>query len=121
MVSTEGLTREYHSVTQERVERLLAEMPPDATSGEMAQIFKTLSDPARVRILYLLWQEDLCVHDMAAILEMSQSAVSHHLKILRLMRLVKTRKEGRAVFYSLDDQHVMNLFKECLDHVEHRE
>lgn len=120
-MSTESIAHEYHSVTPEQVEQLLQEMPPDETSGEMAETFKTLSDPARVRILYLLFQAELCVHDLAAILGMSQSAVSHHLKILRLMRLVKTRKEGRAVFYALDDDHVMRLFKQCLDHVEHRE
>lgn len=119
-MSTKSPAHEYHSVTPERVEQLTTEMPPGPISREMAETFKTLSDPARVRILYLLSQDALCVHDLAAILEMSQSAVSHHLKILRLMRLVKTRREGRAVFYSLDDEHVMSLFKECRDHVEHR-
>ena len=118
-MSTEGLARRYHSVTQERVESLLAEMPAQATREEMADIFKTLGEPVRVRIVYLLWQEELCVHDMAVILGMSQSAVSHHLKILRLMRLVKPRKEGRHIYYSLDDEHVLELLRACSDHVKH--
>lgn len=114
------LEREYHRIARERARRLLREMAPEGITEEMAETFKTLGDSARVRILYLLSQAELCVHDLATLLGMSQSAVSHHLKILRLMRLVKARKEGRAVFYALDDEHVMRLFNECRDHVEHR-
>lgn len=118
-MSAESTTHEFHCVTPERAEELAADIPPEATDREMAETFKALSDPARVRILYLLRQDELCVHDLAAMLEMGQSAVSHHLKILRLMRLVRTRREGRSIFYTLDDDHVMNLFNECRDHVEH--
>lgn len=118
-MSAESTTQEFHCVTPERADELAAGMPPTATGRDMAETFKALSDPARVRILYLLSQDELCVHDLAAMLEMGQSAVSHHLKILRLMRLVRTRREGRSIFYALDDDHVMSLFNECRDHVEH--
>lgn len=118
-MSTEPTTHEFHCCTAKRAEELTSGIPPETTGREMAETFKALSDPARVRILYLLSQDELCVHDLAAMLEMGQSAVSHHLKILRLMRLVRTRREGRSIFYALDDDHVMSLFKECRDHVEH--
>lgn len=118
-MSAESTTHEYHCVTPDRADELATGIPPEATGRDMAETFKALSDPARVRILYLLSQDELCVHDLAAMLEMGQSAVSHHLKILRLMRLVRTRREGRSIFYALDDDHVMSLFKECRDHVEH--
>ena len=118
-MSTDHATREYHCCTAERADELTAGIPPEEVSRPMAETFKALSDPARVRILYLLSQDELCVHDLAAMLEMSQSAVSHHLKTLRLMRLVRPRREGRSIFYALTDDHVMSLFKECRDHVEH--
>lgn len=118
-MGTDSATHEFHCVTPDRAESLIDGIPPDSTGRDMAETFKALSDPARVRILYLLSQDELCVHDLAAMLEMSQSAVSHHLKILRLMRLVCTRREGRSIFYALDDDHVMSLFNECRDHVEH--
>lgn len=118
-MSTEHATHKFHCCTPERADALMDGIPPDEVGRHMAETFKALSDPARVRILYLLSQDELCVHDLAAMLDMGQSAVSHHLKILRLMRLVRTRREGRSIFYALDDDHVMSLFKECRDHVEH--
>ena len=118
-MGTEQTTPTFHCCTAKRAEELTAGIPPDEVGRHMAETFKALSDPARVRILYLLSQDELCVHDLATMLEMGQSAVSHHLKTLRLMRLVRTRREGRSIFYALDDEHVMRLFNECRDHVEH--
>ena len=85
----------------------------------LADIFKALGDPTRVKILHALSQEELCVCDLAEVLEMQQSAVSHQLRILRNLRLVKHRKEGKMVFYSLDDEHIINLFAEGLAHIRH--
>ncbi len=89
----------------------------DAMQG-IAETFRVLGDPTRTKIIFALSQEELCVCDIAALLGATKSAVSHQLRILRNMRLVKYRKEGKMVFYSLDDEHINNLFNECLRHVE---
>lgn len=92
------------------------------TSGEisgLAETFKALGDPTRIRILHALSQEELCVCDLVEVLEMNQSAVSHQLRILRNLRLVKHRREGKMVFYSLDDDHIINLFNQGLAHIRH--
>lgn len=86
----------------------------------MAEIFKVLSDPTRIRILSLLAQEELCVSCIADALEMTHSAISHQLRLLRAASLVKFTKEGKEVIYSLDDQHVLSLFDQALDHVKHK-
>src|SRR5690349_8535294 len=89
---------------------------PDAVQG-LADTFSALGDPTRVRILDALSHGELCVCDLAAVLKLSQSAVSHQLRLLRGMRLVRPRRDGRVVFYSLDDQHIMSIFKQTLQHV----
>jgi len=90
---------------------------PDAVQA-LADTFSALGDPTRVRILDALSNSELCVCDLAAVLSLSQSAVSHQLRLLRGMRLVRPRRDGRIVFYSLDDQHIMSLFRQTLQHVE---
>src|SRR5688572_15577439 len=90
---------------------------PDAVQA-LADTFSALGDPTRVRILDALSHGELCVCDLAAVLRLSQSAVSHQLRLLRGQRLVRPRREGRMVFYALDDQHIMALFKQTLQHVE---
>lgn len=85
----------------------------------LAEVFKLLGDPTRVEIIFALSHQELCVCDIAAVLGISQSAVSHQLRLLRSARLVKFRKEGKIVYYSLDDSHITNLFNECLDHISH--
>lgn len=86
----------------------------------LSETFKALSDPTRLNIIYVLSQSSLCVCDIAQALDMTQSAISHHLRILRNLKLVKFRKEGKMVIYSLDDDHVLQLFKQGLDHVKHQ-
>ena len=90
-----------------------------STADRLAQTFKALSDPTRVQIVSLLAGTELCVYDLAATLGMSQSAVSHQLRTLRDWRLVRRRREGRQIFYALDDEHVIDLFRRGLDHVTH--
>lgn len=90
---------------------------PDAVQG-LADTFSAIGDPTRVRILDALSHGELCVCDLAAVLKLSQSAVSHQLRLLRGLRLVKPRRDGRVVFYSLDDQHIIAIFKQTLQHVE---
>ena len=101
-----------------RVRKIRSELvTPDAVQG-LAETFSALGDPTRVRILDALSHGELCVCDLAAVLGLSQSAVSHQLRLLRGIRLVKPRREGRIVFYSLDDQHIISIFKQTLQHVE---
>lgn len=95
----------------------------DALIGEddvvdLAETFRTLGDPTRVRILDALSHGELCVCDLAALVRMSESAVSHQLRLLRNLRLVKPRREGRMVFYALDDRHIISLFRQGLRHVQ---
>lgn len=101
-----------------RVRRLRASLVSGDSVTGLAETFRALGDPTRVRILDALSHEELCVCDLAAVLSLSQSAVSHQLRFLRSLRLVKPRREGRMVFYSLDDRHVVDLLQQGLRHVE---
>jgi ArsR family transcriptional regulator len=92
---------------------------PEPTSTHLADLFSALSDPTRLRIISVLLDGERNVGDIAAGLEMTESAVSHQLRGLRQMKLVRSRKEGRQVFYALDDDHVAKLYRMGLDHVEH--
>lgn len=89
------------------------------TAAQVAELFRAFSDPRRVRLIAALAEGELNVGALAEIVGVSESAVSHHLRGLRQMRLVRTRKDGRQVFYELDDDHVAALFRQGLDHVQH--
>ncbi len=110
----------YHSLSEDEAKRLLARTPDAALSGQLADTFKAIGDPTRVRILFLLSETELCVHDLAELLGITQPAVSHHLRLLRMLGLVRTRRDGRAIYYALDDEHVIQLFRCGYDHVLHR-
>ncbi|GAB1422173.1 metalloregulator ArsR/SmtB family transcription factor [Anaerolineales bacterium] len=84
---------------------------------DLAELFRAMGDANRMRIISILMHHELCVHDMAQLLNMSQSAVSHQMRALRQMHIVKSRKDGRHVFYTLDDNHVQQLFSIGLEHV----
>ncbi len=90
-------------------------------SQRMAEFFSLLGDASRLRILSALAQQELCVCDLAAAVKMSESAVSHQLRVLRTMRLVSYRKKGRNVFYCLKDSHVLNLYREVAEHLDEPE
>jgi ArsR family transcriptional regulator len=90
------------------------------TATRLAQIFGALSDPTRLRLVSALREGELCVCDLAAVLGMTQSAVSHQLRLLRNLNLVRFRKEGRMVYYTLDDEHVQQLFERGLEHIVHQ-
>jgi DNA-binding transcriptional ArsR family regulator len=106
-------------IHQECVQVALGNLVDDQAASRLAETFKALSDPTRVRIVSLLVEAELCVCDLAAALGMSQSAVSHQLRTLRDRHLVRWRREGRQIFYTLDDDHVADLFRRGLDHVAH--
>ena len=96
--------------------------PPltDASAAALAETFKVLGDTTRVRLLDALSRSELCVHDLAGRVGISESAVSHQLRLLRGMRLVRPRRDGRNIYYALDDQHIVGLFVQGLEHVEER-
>lgn len=85
----------------------------------LAAIYKALGDETRLRLLWALSLEELCVCDLAKVVEMSQSAVSHQLRILRNLKLVKYRREGKRIYYSLDDEHIVNLLAQGVAHIRH--
>ena len=93
----------------------------DASAVALADTFKVLGDTTRVRILDALSRSELCVCDIARLVRLTESAVSHQLRLLRGTRLVRTRRKGRQVFYTLDDDHIVGLFAQGLEHVEERE
>lgn len=98
---------------------LEAHLIPTPTANRLAELFKALSDPTRLRIISLLLDHEVCVHSLEITLGMTQSAISHQLRFLRQLNLVRYRKEGRHVFYALDDDHVREIFAQGLLHVEH--
>jgi len=100
--------------------RLKRALLADASAEALAETFKVLGDTTRVRMLDALSRAELCVCDLAALLGLSESAVSHQLRLLRGMRLVRPRRDGRLVYYALDDQHIVGLFEQGLEHVEER-
>ncbi len=106
-------------IHEDRVQAALPHLLDDLTAIRLAETFKALSDPTRLRIVSLLADAELCVCDLAAALGMTQSAISHQLRTLRELRLVRWRREGRQIFYALDDEHVADLFRRGLDHVVH--
>ena len=116
-MSDEHCTATY--IHEERVQAALPHLLNDPVAMRLAETFKALSDPTRVRIVSLLARAELCVCDLAAALGSSQSAVSHQLRTLRDLRLVRWRRDGRQIFYTLDDEHVAQLFRLGLDHVDH--
>ena len=91
----------------------------DITSSRLAEVFKVLGDPTRIKLLALLTTDEMRVSDIAEALSMGQSAISHQLRVLRNARLVKFRKDGKEAWYSLDDDHVVKLMRQGLDHVSH--
>jgi len=105
-------------VNREKVLSVRERMKPETTIQRLAETFRVLGDPTRVKILFALAQEELCVCDIANLLGTTNSAISHQLRVLRNMRLVRYRKEGKMAYYALDDDHIRHLFDEGLNHVE---
>ncbi len=99
------------------IDRVKMTMPHETHLFELADMFKVFGETSRVKILCALFSEELCVCDLAALLSMSQSSVSHQLRVLKQARLVKYRKDGKVVYYSLSDDHVKHIFNQGLSHV----
>jgi DNA-binding transcriptional ArsR family regulator len=112
-------TCEVACIHPEAVEAAKKSAISRGAAEELSGIFQVMSDPTRLRILSLLLKKELCVCDLSSALDMTQSAVSHQLRVMRLNRLVKYRREGRIAFYSLDDEHVKKLYTQGLKHLTH--
>lgn len=96
-------------------------MDTENTVNELAELFKIFGDPTRIRILYAMLDTERCVNDIAGLLDMSQSSVSHQLRILKASKLVKSRREGKMVFYAPDDDHVRAILNMGMEHVREGE
>ena len=94
------------------------QLPPEELLYDLAELFKIFGDSTRIRILYALLESELCVCDIAKLINVSQSAVSHQLRVLKASKLVKFRREGKIVFYSLADDHVMRILSQGMEHIE---
>lgn len=108
---------EVVEVHQDKINELQKDMLPQETFNDVSALFKMFADPSRLKILSLLFKKELCVCDISCLLDMSQSAVSHQLSVLRSNRIIKFRKVGKNVYYTLDDQHIQMIYNAGLEHV----
>ena len=115
---TEMMETAFLAAREDVVKKLLEEQPDDEILYDLAELFKVFGDSTRIKILYALFETELCVYDIARILNLRQSSVSHQLRILKTSKLVKFRREGKSVFYSLDDEHVREIISMGMEHVE---
>ena len=102
----------------ELLQRVLRNLPPEDDLCDLAELFKVFGDSTRIRILFVLLESEVCVCDLAQALGMTQSAISHQLKILKTSKLVRFRREGKSVFYALADDHVRAILSQGMEHIE---
>ncbi len=102
---------------EEVIQSVQEKMPEDEYLYDLADLFKVFGDSTRIKIIFALFTEEMCVCDIAALLNMSQSAISHQLRVLKQARLVKYRKEGKVVYYSLNDDHIKTILDQGLNHI----
>ena len=107
----------YMTINEETAEEIENKMPEESELYDLADLFKVFGDSTRIKILYVLFENEMCVYDIASILNMTQSAISHQLRILKQNRLVKFRKEGKTVLYTLADEHVFTILSQGIEHV----
>lgn len=107
-------------IHEDLVEKNKKEMLPHELIANVAEFFKIFSDPTRLKIVTILLKDELCVCDIATILNMSHSSISHQLRVLRQFKIVKNRKEGKVVYYSLDDSHITNIVSQSIEHYRHK-
>lgn len=118
MTDSNGVERcDYSHVHQEIVDKVERTMPEDEILYDLAELFKIFGDSTRIKILYVLFESEMCVCDIARLLGMTQSAISHQLRALKQSKLVKYRREGKTVFYSLADGHVRTILGQGMEHI----
>ena len=109
---------ELTEIHEELLEIVNKQMPPEEELYDLAELFKVFGDSTRIRILFVLFEAEVCVCDLAEALHMTQSAISHQLRVLKQMALVKNRREGKTVFYSLSDGHISTILSQGMEHIE---
>ena len=109
---------EYLCAESEIVKSVLDKMPPDEMLYDLAELFKVFGDTTRIKILYALFESELCVNDISTLLGITQTAASHQLRVLKTNKLVKARKNGKMIFYSLSDDHVTKIISQGMEHIE---
>jgi len=107
----------YLCVHEDTVAQVQSALPEEGTLSRLADLFKVFGDGTRIRILYVLFEAEVCVCDLAKLLGMTQSAISHQLRLLKQARLVKSRRDGKTIFYALADDHVRTLLKQGMEHI----
>lgn len=105
-------------IHDEIVHKVQKVMPDEEQMKELAEFYKVFGDATRIKILYALLESEMCVCDLAALLKMTQSAISHQLRVLKQMKLVKNRREGKTVYYSLADDHIQNIISQGMEHIK---
>lgn len=117
-IENEAVEGEFLAAREDIVKKVLMQQPDDEILYDLAELFKVFGDSTRIKILYVLFETELCVYDIARLLNLTQSSVSHQLRILKNSKLVKFRREGKSIFYSLDDEHVRKILSMGMEHVE---
>lgn len=105
-------------IHRDKIDKVSAAIPGDETLYDLADLFRIFADSTRIKILYVLFESEVCVCDIAQLLGMTQSAISHQLRALKQAKLVKNRREGKTVFYSLADDHVVTILAQGMEHIE---
>ncbi|SFC76021.1 ArsR/SmtB family transcription factor [Ruminococcus albus] len=113
----ESKNPEYLALSQEDIDRLERETPPDEELYDLAELFKMFGDSTRIRILYALLESEMCVGDMAQLLGLTPTACSHQLRVLKNSKLVRFRRDGKIMFYSLADEHVRSILALGMEHI----
>ncbi len=114
----ENISCDFMYVHGDIVEKVQRSMPDEEELYDLAELYKVFADSTRIKILYVLFESEMCVCDIAQLLEMSQSAISHQLRVLKQAKLVKFRRDGKTVFYSLADEHVRTIMDQGIEHIE---
>jgi len=120
MTYQENPSCEVTVIHEDVVQRVQQTMPPEEDLFDLAEFFKVFGDTTRIRILYALAQSEMCVCDLAYLLGLTQSAISHQLRVLKQAKLVRFRREGRVIYYALDDDHVKSIFDQAYEHIQER-
>ena len=110
--------RESQTGREAIINKVQEQQPDDEILYDLAELFKVFGDSTRIKILYSMFEHELCVNDIAGLMNLSQSSVSHQLRILKTSKLVKFRREGKSIYYSLDDEHVRSIISMGMEHVE---
>lgn len=117
LIQDQNDTCEVNCIHDDVIEKVKKQMPKEEVLYDLAELFKVFGDTTRTKILCALFESEMCVCDIANLLSMTQSAISHQLRVLKSAKLVKSRKDGKVVYYSLDDDHIKNIFDQGLAHI----